>query len=412
MTSIPDSTFYGCTGLTEITLPAGVTSIGNDAFNGCTGLASITLPSGVTSIGDDAFSGCTGLTEITLPAGLTSIGSMAFYNCTSLSEITLPVGVTNIGSAAFTGCTGLTSITLPEGVTSIGISAFLNCTGLTDVYYGGSEEEWGNITIDSGNDPLTNAAIHYAKVTVTYTVAYNANGGTGAPASQTATGNTDLTLSAVRPTRQSESAGSCSVSLDPNDGYGEAIVLNTPITTSYTFRSWNTRADGSGMDYAPGANYTADANMTLYAQWDSESTAEALTLSRPVRKDAAFLGWSADKNARIGVTGEYTPSGDVILYAVWREADFILPASLTAIEAEAFSGGAFTCVIVPETVTEIGAQAFANCPNLRCVDIRGAQTVIAPSAFEGVTDLMILAPAGSAAETWADQHGVSFLPAA
>ena len=55
---IGDWAFFGCSRLTSITLPSGVTEIGEDAFWGCSGLTSITLPSGVTKIGNSAFSGC------------------------------------------------------------------------------------------------------------------------------------------------------------------------------------------------------------------------------------------------------------------------------------------------------------------------------------------------------------------
>ena len=48
-----------------------------------------------------------------------------------------------------------------EGVTSIAQNAFYNCKGLTDLYYSGSEGQWGQITIERGNDPLLKAAIHY-----------------------------------------------------------------------------------------------------------------------------------------------------------------------------------------------------------------------------------------------------------
>ena len=54
--------FYGCRGLTSLTLPSGLTSIGSWAFTGCSGLTSLSLPSGVTSIGDGAFFGLDCLT--------------------------------------------------------------------------------------------------------------------------------------------------------------------------------------------------------------------------------------------------------------------------------------------------------------------------------------------------------------
>ena len=108
--------------------------IGDYAFFGCSGLTSLTLPSGVTKIGFSAFSGCSGLTSLTLPSGVTWIDSSAFDGCSGLTSIILPSGVTEIGDNAFDGCSGLTSIPLPSGVTKIGYSAFSGCSGLTSIY--------------------------------------------------------------------------------------------------------------------------------------------------------------------------------------------------------------------------------------------------------------------------------------
>ena len=161
VTSIGYEAFYGCSGLTSITIPNSVTIIGDSAFYKCTGLTSITIPNSVTSIGDSAFFECTGLTSITIPNSVTSIGDWAFYGCSGLTSITIPNSVTSIEESAFDDCTGLTSITIPNSVTSIGDSAFRNCTGLKDVYYTGSKDEWKAISVDSYNDNLLNATIHY-----------------------------------------------------------------------------------------------------------------------------------------------------------------------------------------------------------------------------------------------------------
>ena len=110
-----------------------VYSIGSFAFSGCSGLTSIRIPEGVTSIGGYAFDGCSGLTEITIPEGVTSISQSAFSYCSSLTSITLPSKLTSIGTGAFQSCRGLTSITIPERVTSIGNSAFSNCSSLTTI---------------------------------------------------------------------------------------------------------------------------------------------------------------------------------------------------------------------------------------------------------------------------------------
>lgn len=71
-----------------------------------------------------------------------------------------------------------------------------------------------------------------------YQISYDANGGVGAPASQTKEHGTNITLRTEQPTR-----------------------------TGYTFQSWNSKADGTGADYAPGATYSGNANATLYAKW-------------------------------------------------------------------------------------------------------------------------------------------------
>ena len=134
VTEIGSFAFYGCSGLTSLTLPSGVTEIGSFAFYGCSGLTSLTLPSGVTEIGGYAFFGCSGLTSLTLPSGVTEIGEGVFYGCSGLTSLTLPTGVTKIGYSAFSGCSGLTSLTLPSGVTEIGYSAFSGCSGLTSIY--------------------------------------------------------------------------------------------------------------------------------------------------------------------------------------------------------------------------------------------------------------------------------------
>ena len=79
--------FYGCSGLTSVTIPNSVTSIGNGAFYGCSGLTSITIPNSVTSIGHFAFNYCSGLTSVTIPNSVTSIGNYAFSSCEGLTRI-------------------------------------------------------------------------------------------------------------------------------------------------------------------------------------------------------------------------------------------------------------------------------------------------------------------------------------
>ena len=123
-----DYAFYGCSGLTSLTIPSSVTSIGWSAFEGCSGLTSLTIPSSVTLIGESVFSGCSGLTSLTIPSSVTWIGNYAFEGCSGLTSLTIPSSVTSIGNYAFEGCSGLTSIYVYlEKTPKLGTDIFSGC---------------------------------------------------------------------------------------------------------------------------------------------------------------------------------------------------------------------------------------------------------------------------------------------
>ena len=161
VTSIGKCAFWYCSSLSTIVIPDSITSIGDDTFYGCSSLSSIVIPKSVTSIGESAFNLCTSLSSIVIPDSVTSIDHAAFQRCSSLSSVTIGNGVTSIGELAFSFCPSLSSIVIPDSVTSIGSAVFYRCNSLSDIYYIGSEEQWNAISIDSNNDRLKSATIHY-----------------------------------------------------------------------------------------------------------------------------------------------------------------------------------------------------------------------------------------------------------
>lgn len=122
--------------MASVTIGNSVTSIGNSAFSGCSGLTELTIGNSVATIGEYAFNKCSGLTEVTIPNSVTSIGYAAFRDCSGLSSVAIGNSVSNISYYAFNGCSSLTSLSIPNQVESVGAFAFSNCTGLKSVILG------------------------------------------------------------------------------------------------------------------------------------------------------------------------------------------------------------------------------------------------------------------------------------
>lgn len=147
-----------------------------------------------------------------------------------------------------------------------------------------------------------------------WTIAYDANGGSGAPGSQTKWRDESLELSSTKPTR-----------------------------TGYTFQGWAMSSSGS-VSYQPGASYTSNSGVTLYAIWKANTwtvkfdanggngapAAQTktygidLTLSttKPTRALYNFLGWATSANGAVAYASgaKYTANADITLYAVWELA--------------------------------------------------------------------------------------------
>ena len=150
-----------------------------------------------------------------------------------------------------------------------------------------------------------------------YTVTYDANGGTAAPESQTGLPGEQIQLSTQKPEHE-DSVIDLVTTLDPNGGTldGETTLHSTE-TTTYTFKNWNTAADGSGTSYDPGASYTDSASVTLYAQWVPVSSRGKVFLPEPTREGYTYNGWSIDPAADHGAKDEYEPTDSRTLYATW-----------------------------------------------------------------------------------------------
>ena len=146
---IPDYLCYKLTTLKNLVIGNSVTSIGEWAFHRCTSLTEVTIPNSVTTIGGLAFYSCTGLQKVTIGNSVKSIGDKAFYFCTDLKTVTIGNSVKSIGDKAFYFCNGLTEVSIPNSVTSIGSGTFEDCTGLKTVTIGNSVKSIGSWAFSS-----------------------------------------------------------------------------------------------------------------------------------------------------------------------------------------------------------------------------------------------------------------------
>ena len=252
---IGDSAFFDCTSLTSVIIPKSVTSIGSLAFLGCIRLTNVTIPDGVTSIGDAAFAGSSTSINVSrenknycsVDGGLYNKQKTTILHPGKIQNGTfrIPDGVTSIGDYAFDGYRSLTNVTIPDSVTNICYGAFLDCIKLTDVYYDGTASDWAKITIEEGNEDLTNATLHCAKSAPTAPVVHIGNSATS--------GKPVLTWNAVY------GATSYRIYRSTSKGSGYSL-LGTTTATSYT----NTGAK-AGTTYYYRVKAVNDAGLSPYS---------------------------------------------------------------------------------------------------------------------------------------------------
>ena len=142
---ISELAFYGCGGLTSVSIPGSVVYISPKyLFMNCYNLANIDVAS--TNPIYDSRNDCNAIIETesnmliygcqntVIPAGVTAVGDYAFMSSNGLTSVTFPITVTDIGQHAFEGCRALSTVVIPGTLTTIGDRAFSYCPSLTDVY--------------------------------------------------------------------------------------------------------------------------------------------------------------------------------------------------------------------------------------------------------------------------------------
>ena len=369
VTSIADSGFENCYGLTSITIPSSITSIGAKAFKNCYGLTSIIIPNSVTSIGASAFENCTGLTNAFLGNGVAIIGNLAFSNCTGLTGVTLGINVTTIGTGAFQNCDGLAGITIPNSVLSIGDAAFSGCTGLSSV------------TIGTGVTSIGIGAFQFCDGLARITLP-NSLTSIGANAFSNCNGLTQITIPNKVASVGSDAFSSCNhlTSIVISNGITkiwDSALSDCPALTSVTIPSSVTQIGVSSFSNCPVLNnviipdYVTDIGANAFTQCTGLIN---VTIGRSVTH-IENLSFS-------GCTGLVS---------------LTIPDNVTSIGNGAFAGCTrLITLTVGNGVTNIGDSAFSNCSRLSIVRIGTGVSSIGVSAFGGCDALISVLFLGNA----------------
>ncbi|MBQ2848436.1 MAG: leucine-rich repeat domain-containing protein [Clostridia bacterium] len=389
---IDDGAFKSCKNVKSIELSPLVTEICNGAFSSIHGLENIVIPSTIKVIGESAFAYCRNLKSVIIENGVEEIGKFAFSYCTSIEEITIPesiktmhtnilydsqvktlnynakdavmlptggisllyasdIGVINFGNNVktvpdhFAANSDIERINLPDSIEHIGESAFSDCRKLTEINLPKNVKTIGDFAFYNC-DLLTEVLFPDTVISL------------GERAFGGCDGLTQITLPKNVETVGKWAFYNCDSA--------------TEITIPENVRSFSQHAF-QWCDSVTMVNINAVSCTVV-----PETTSEELPKS-------PFISLKNLKNINIGDTVKELPS---YLFSSVDTIDVIvLPDSVTDIGAGAFANSSISSLENCKNLESIEEYAFINCKNLSSFDFGNELMLIGMEAFKGCTDL-------------------------
>ena len=470
--SIGEYAFYNCINLKNLVIPESVTNIDKGAFYACNALESIMIPSGVDCICQETFSGCSNLKSIKISNGVTSIEKYAFSECRNLANLTLPESVKNIYRLALSSCSRLNKLVILSKTTNFDSNQALNdCCPIVYCYRESDADTWANyqnlpIVYLDYFDPDTEREISLPfdelrlKVNNTYNIMPNVFPDYDQP---TIIWNTDNPSIANVQDGMIEAIGLGTCIITATVGNATAsmsIIVIGPATDMYFENDeiWIINHDSMQLqliivpdEAEPDLVWNSIDPTIVTVNTDGVITACSIGETTVTVTDENGLSSSAlihvcnpvteinfpnntivaninqeiqlSVNVQMGTQScinhlvTFTTSDETVAIVNNDGLLRTLKKGRITITATSASGISASCaitiignnrVIVPESTKIIENEAFANLPDVDIIELPSGLESIADNAFDGSV-IIIIAPEGSYAETWANNHNIPFI---
>ena len=408
VTSIAAGAFRGQTMITDVVIPEGVTYIGREAFAGCSALVRVQIPTSVTQVGANLFEGTpydstlTGelvyinsilyrcqsdAVTVSIRQGTTVIAEEAFINRVNLAAIVVPDGVSYIGSNAFKNCSALSQIEIPKSVRDIVANAFDGTKWYEDRKHGmiyindllyrvpaeiivQSEQPTGSL---SDKD-----AAEMAKSGVATQVIPNTN----VIVKEDIT--TICTLAFANTPVQTVQLPSTLTTIRYGAFQNCTALKQITLPKSMTFIEGGAFQNCSAL-----TSISVPQNVTYLgaSAFSGCTSLTSATLPQTITRISSGLFENCSSLTTVQASSALTSIGSRAFAETSALSSFTFPQTLTAVGAESFTGSGIVTANLPQSVTYLGAGAFADCTKLVYAQVPAAIQAIRERTFRNCTEL-------------------------
>ena len=408
VTSIAAGAFRGQTMITDVVIPEGVTYIGREAFAGCSALVRVKIPTSVTQVGANLFEGTP--YDSTLTGELVYINSI-LYRCQSDAvTVSIRQGTTVIAEEAFINRVNLAAIVVPDGVSYIGSNAFKNCSALSQIEIPKSERDIVANAFDGTkwyedrkhemiyiNDLLYRVPAEIIVQSEQPTGSLRDKDAAELAKSGVATQIIPYTDVIV----QGETTTICTLAFANTPV--QKVQLPSTLTTIHYGAFQNCTAlkqitlpesmtfieGGAFQNCSVLSSILVPQNVTYLgaSAFSGCTSLTSATLPQAITRISSGLFENCSSLTTVQASSALTSIGSRAFAETSALSSFTFPQTLTAVGEESFTGSGIVTANLPQSVTYLGAGAFADCTKLVYAQVPAAIQAVRERTFRNCTEL-------------------------